>query len=101
MQDGGHIAPGANENIIFLIAYTISFPKIYSLYTFQKNVTEILTKTCFKAAILKNARWRPYWTRGKLKQCFLIAYTISFSKMYSFHTLQKIPTKLHSEPDYK
>ena len=46
MQDGGPIGLGAKENIIFLIAYTISFPK-----------------------------------------------------MYSFHTLQKIPTKLHSEPD--
>jgi len=47
MQEGAHIGLGANENIVFLIAYTISFPK-----------------------------------------------------MYSFHTLQKIPTKLHSEPDY-
>jgi len=28
MQDGGHIALGANENIVFLIAYTISYPKI-------------------------------------------------------------------------
>ena len=31
---------------------------------------------------------------------FLIAYTITFSKMYSFHTLHKIPAKIHSEPDY-
>ena len=31
---------------------------------------------------------------------FLIAYTIRFPKMYSFDTLQKIPAKLHSEPDY-
>jgi len=52
MQDDGHIGPGANEDIVFLIDYTISFPKMYSFYTFQRNHAEILTKTCFKAAIL-------------------------------------------------
>jgi len=30
---------------------------------------------------------------------FLIAYIMSFPKMYSFHTLQKVPAKLHSELD--
>jgi len=29
-----------------------------------------------------------------------IAYTISFPKMCSFHTLQKNPAKVRSEPDY-
>src|SRR6218665_2428176 len=64
MQDGGHIGVGANENIVFLIAYIISFPKMYCFHTFKRNLAEILTKTCFMLAILKtNARWRPYWTR--------------------------------------
>jgi len=65
MQDGGHIGFGENGNIVFLIVYTISFPKMYSFYTFQRNLAEILTKTCLMVAMLQNARWRPYWTRGK------------------------------------
>src|SRR6218665_1935029 len=52
MQYGNHIGPGANENIVFLIAYTISFPKMYSFNTFQRTLAEILMKTCFMAAIL-------------------------------------------------
>ena len=31
---------------------------------------------------------------------FLIAYTTQFPKMYRFANLPKMPTKLHSEPDY-
>ena len=46
MQDGGHIGHGVNENIVFLIAYIISFPKMYSFYTFQRNLAEILTESC-------------------------------------------------------
>jgi len=30
---------------------------------------------------------------------FPIAYTMSVPKMYSVHTLQKVATRLHSEPD--
>jgi len=42
MQDGGNIELGTNENIVFLITYTISFPKMYSFYTFQRSLAEIL-----------------------------------------------------------
>ena len=52
MQEGGHIGPGANEDIVFLIAYTISFPKVYSFHAFQRNLAETLTKPCFMAAML-------------------------------------------------
>src|SRR6218665_1307984 len=37
MQDGGHIGLGANGNIVFLIAYTISFQKMYSFHTLHKD----------------------------------------------------------------
>jgi len=50
MQDSGHI--GLGGNIVYLIAHTIHFPKIYSFHAFQRNLAEILTKTCFIAAIL-------------------------------------------------
>ena len=40
MQDGGHIGLGENVNIVFLIAYTISFPKTYSFHTLQKIHSE-------------------------------------------------------------
>jgi len=45
MQDGGHIGVGANENIVFLIAYIISFPKMYSFHTLQKIPTKVLFQT--------------------------------------------------------
>ena len=74
-------------NFVYLIAHTTRFRKMYSFHTFQRNLAEILTKTCFMAAILWNARWRPYWTRGNV--IYLIAHTIRFPKMYSFHTFQR------------
>ena len=45
MQDGGHIGVGANVNIVFLIAYVISFPKMYSFPTLQKIPTKVLIQT--------------------------------------------------------
>ena len=36
IQDGWHIGIRANGNIIFLIAYTIKFPKMYSFDTLHK-----------------------------------------------------------------
>jgi len=51
MQDGGDAGHKANGNIGYLIAYTISFPKMYSFHTFQRNIAEVLTKTCFMTAI--------------------------------------------------
>ena len=45
MQDGGHIGIGANVNIVFLIAYVISFPKMYSFHTLQKIPTKVLIQT--------------------------------------------------------
>src|SRR6218665_1121914 len=75
---------------------------MYSFHTFQKYLAQIFTKTFFHGGHFEqNARWRPYRSRSKCKHCFLIAYVISFPKMYRFHTLQKIPTKLHSELDYQ
>jgi len=41
MQDGGHFRLGANENIVFLIAYTIGFPEMYSLHTLKKIPTKL------------------------------------------------------------
>jgi len=41
MQDGGHIGLVANGNIVFPIAYTISFPKIYSFHTLHKNSAKV------------------------------------------------------------
>src|SRR6218665_378988 len=100
MQDGGHIGVGANENIVFLIAYIISLPKMYSFHTLCYLQAEILTKTCFMAAILNKMQdGGNIGVGANVNIVFLIAYVISFPKMYSFHTLQKIPTKLHSELD--
>src|SRR6218665_2269015 len=45
MQDGGHIGIGANVNIVFLNAYVISFPKMYSFHTLQKIPTKVLIQT--------------------------------------------------------
>src|SRR6218665_2752479 len=45
MQDGGHIGVGANVNIVFLNAYVISFPKMYSFHTLQKIPTKVLIQT--------------------------------------------------------
>jgi len=41
MQDGGHIGLGENGNIVFLIAYAISFPRMYSFYTLHKNPAKV------------------------------------------------------------
>ena len=74
---------------------------MYSFHTFQKYLAEIFTKTCFMAAILNKMQDGGHIGVGaNVNIVFLIAYVISFPKMYSFHTLQKIPTKLHSELDY-
>ena len=45
MQDGGHIGLEANGNIVFLIAYTISFSKMYSFHTLHKNPTTVTIQT--------------------------------------------------------
>jgi len=45
MQDGGLIGIGANENIVFLIAYTITFPKMYSFHTLKKIPTKLVNQT--------------------------------------------------------
>jgi len=37
IQDGGHIGIKANGNIVFLIAYTMKFPKMYSFDTLHKH----------------------------------------------------------------
>src|SRR6218665_1115263 len=101
MQDGGRIGLGANVNIVFMIAYIISFPNMSSFHTFQKYFAEIFTKTCFMAAILNKMQDGGHIGVGANENIvFLIDYVISFPKMYSFHTLQKVPTKLHSELDY-
>src|SRR6218665_134411 len=77
------------------------FPYMYSFHTFQKYLAEIFTKTCFMAAILNKMQDGGHiGVRANVNIVFLIAYVISLPKMYSFHTLQKIPTKLHSELDY-
>src|SRR6218665_543451 len=42
------------------------------------------------AAILQNARWRPYWTRGKCKHCFSDCLYHKLSKNVWFsHSPQK------------
>ena len=41
IQDGGHKGLGANGNIVFLIAYAIMFPKMYSFHTLHKNPTKV------------------------------------------------------------
>src|SRR6218665_2196632 len=43
MQEGGHIGLGANGNIIFPIASTISFPKMYtgSFHALHKNPAKV------------------------------------------------------------
>src|SRR6218665_3735975 len=74
---------------------------MYSFHTFQKYLAQIFTKTCFMAAILNKMQDGGHIGVGaNVNIVFLISYVISFPKMYSFHTLQKIPTKLHSELDY-
>ena len=45
MQDDGQIGLGANVNIVFLIAYTMSFPKMYSLHTLQEIPTKVQMQT--------------------------------------------------------
>jgi len=47
IQDFGQMA-----TLFLLIAYVISFSKMYSFYTLCYLKAEILTKTCFTAAIL-------------------------------------------------
>src|SRR6218665_3128040 len=47
---GGHFV--TLGKFVYLIAHTIRFPKMYSFHTFLRNLAEILTKTCFMAAIL-------------------------------------------------
>jgi len=37
IQDGGHIGIRANGNIVFLIAYTMKFPKMYSFATLHMH----------------------------------------------------------------
>ena len=51
MKSGGHIGLGTNGSIVFLIAYKISFLKMYSFHTFERNLTEIVTKTSVMAAM--------------------------------------------------
>ena len=41
IQDGGHTQLGANGNIDFQIAYSISFQKMYSLQSLQGNPTKL------------------------------------------------------------
>ena len=55
-------------------------------------------KLNFMAVILDF--WRPSWIEKMPILVFQILKTLSFPKMYSFHFLQKIPTKKHKEPDY-
>jgi len=43
---------GANDNIVFMIAFAISFPKMSGFHILCYLSAEILTKTAFKAAIL-------------------------------------------------
>jgi len=41
IQDGGHVGIRANGNIVFLVAYTINFPKMYSFDTLHKNPAKL------------------------------------------------------------
>ena len=41
IQDGGHVGIRGNGNIVFLVAYTIKFPKMYSFDTLHKNPTKL------------------------------------------------------------
>jgi len=45
IKDGGHIGLGANRNIVFLVAYIIMFPKMYSFHTLQENPTTVKIRT--------------------------------------------------------
>src|SRR6218665_1579296 len=95
MQNGGHIGVGANVNIVFLIAYIISFPNMYSFHTFQNYLAEIFTKTCFMAAILNKMQNGGYIGVGaNVNIVFLIAYVISFPKMYTAVLSKKAVTAL-------
>ena len=102
IQDGGHLGIRANWNIIFLITIGFCGPENGGLAVKIKFlgylVAGILTKTPFTAAILKiqDGGHKGLGANGNIG--FLIAYTITFPKMYSFQTLQKNPTKLHNEP---
>jgi len=58
MQDGGHIGLGANGNIVFLIAYAISFPKMYSFHTLHKNPAKVHSEPDLSQADL-----RIHWTQ--------------------------------------
>jgi len=93
---------GHMQKLFVLIAYKISFPKMYSFQYFPKKSRWDINEN-------KPLSWRPFCkmqygshtglgANGNI--VFSIAYTIGFRKMYSFHTLHKTPAKIHSEPDY-
>ena len=67
---------------------------MYSFYTFQKYLAGIFTKACFMAAILNKMQDGGHIGVGANVNIVFLIYIISFPKMYRFHTLQKIPTKV-------
>src|SRR6218665_268393 len=56
MQDGCHIGVGANLNIVFLIAYVISFPKMYSFHTLQKILTKLHSELDYSLSVAPHHR---------------------------------------------
>ena len=60
IQDGGHTGIRANVNIVFLIPYSIKFPKMYSFDTLHKNPAKVKIQTLWTWLTM----WRIYSIRA-------------------------------------
>src|SRR6218665_2287511 len=89
----------ANGNIVYLIASAISFPKMCSFHTLCYLKAEIMMETCFKAAILYNGGHVGLGENGNIVS--MIAFAISFPKMYSFPTLCYLKAEILTKPEFK
>jgi|SRR6218665_304238 len=99
MQDGGYIGLGANENIVFLIAYTISFPKMYSFQTLQKIPTKLHSKPDYMSYVVNTSRIITNCVLTQTK----VRYSTTLCCRQSIHqiAMESCPTKFNIANDIR